>query len=88
MSPDVVICRPNDALPDVERLMRSHQIRRIPVVDSGQHLVGILSLADIARATTQQPFNNISDDLSSEGLASTLADICAQNAPRSVHLRA
>jgi CBS-domain-containing membrane protein len=29
-------------------MMREHAVRRIPVVDQGQHAVGIVSLADLA----------------------------------------
>jgi CBS domain-containing protein len=76
MSHDLVRCTPQDAISRVEALMRSKQIRRIPVVDADQHLVGILSLADIARATTDSPARRSDGDLSSDGLATTLAGIC------------
>jgi CBS domain-containing protein len=76
MSQDLVRCTPQDTILRAEALMRSKQVRRIPVVDSGQHLVGILSLADIARATTDTPVRRSDGDLSTDGLATTLAGIC------------
>jgi len=76
MSRDLVQCSPRDTVSRVETLMRAKQIRRIPVVDSNQHLVGILSLADIARATSDSSALRSDGELSSRGLATTLADIC------------
>ena len=35
------------ALPDAERLMREHAVRRLPVIDSGQ-IVGMVSIGDLA----------------------------------------
>jgi CBS domain-containing protein len=35
------------ALPDAERLMREHAVRRLPVIDSGQ-IVGMVSMGDLA----------------------------------------
>src|SRR5690606_26060899 len=49
MSRELRSCRPSDQPADVERLMREQQIRRVPVTDSDGSLVGIVSLADLAR---------------------------------------
>jgi CBS domain-containing protein len=43
----VVTVRPTDTIEDAVRLMRTHAIRRLPVVDGGQ-AVGIVSLGDLA----------------------------------------
>lgn len=83
VSPTLVCCRPHDTLGKVEASMRSNQVRRIPVVDSEQRLVGILSLADVARATANQVLHSNGDEPSSDGLATTLAGICARHAARS-----
>ncbi len=58
-----------------ERLMRSKGIRRLPVVDDAGHLVGLLSLNDIAREAARQ-MGKPSLDVSSEGVAATLAVLC------------
>jgi signal-transduction protein with cAMP-binding, CBS, and nucleotidyltransferase domain len=88
MSHGVVSCGPRDSITRAESIMRENQIRRLPVVDDGGRIVGILSLADIARATNP---SKPTSDLSSEQLAETLAGISrasaslsAREQPRSV----
>jgi CBS domain-containing protein len=48
MSEGVVWVNEDDSIEDAARIMSEHQIRRLPVVDSEQHLVGIVSLGDFA----------------------------------------
>lgn len=48
MSVNPVTCRPEDPLPDAIDRMAVHQIRRLPIVDGRQHVVGIIAQADIA----------------------------------------
>jgi len=43
-------CRPQDDVKDAERVMRAHQVRRLPVVDADGKLLGLLSISDLARA--------------------------------------
>jgi CBS domain-containing protein len=47
---DLASCRPDAPLADAVRLMRQHDVRRLPVVD-GERAVGILSLGDLALLT-------------------------------------
>ena len=47
MTPKVVSCSPDDAVEKVTELMRENQIRRVPVVNEGGALQGIVALADI-----------------------------------------
>jgi CBS-domain-containing membrane protein len=47
MSPRVISCTRGDDLETAHRLMRTHEIHRIPVADSRGRLVGILSLSDM-----------------------------------------
>jgi CBS-domain-containing membrane protein len=49
MSCGVRACRADDTVADAEALMRSAQVRRLPVVDDAGHLAGIVSIADLAR---------------------------------------
>ena len=49
MSRKLSVCSPDDPLSAVEALMREAQIRRVPVADANGVLVGLISLADIAR---------------------------------------
>ena len=48
MTPDVVSCCEDEEVETAARRMATHQIRRLPVLDREQHLVGILSLGDLA----------------------------------------
>ena len=48
MTPNPVVCHPSDALDGMVELMASHQIRRLPVVDEGGRVVGIIAQADVA----------------------------------------
>ena len=47
-SDDVVTCTAEMSTADVSALMGEHQVRRIPVVDEDDRLVGIVSLGDLA----------------------------------------
>jgi len=47
---DIVMCRPEQSLDSCERLMQTHRIRRIPIVDDEARCIGILSQADVARS--------------------------------------
>jgi CBS domain-containing protein len=42
-------CHPHEDVKDAEKLMRVHQVRRLPVVDAEGKLLGILSISDLAR---------------------------------------
>ena len=48
ISAELVTCRDGENLDNCERLMQSHQIRRIPVIDGEGHCVGIVAQADLA----------------------------------------
>lgn len=47
-------CTEDGDLVAAERLMRDHQIRRLPIVNRGGSLVGMLSLADLAQAVKRE----------------------------------
>jgi CBS domain-containing protein len=49
MSESVVSVTPEEALPDVVRLMEKRHVKRVPVIDHGR-LVGIVSRANLVRA--------------------------------------
>lgn len=50
MSPEVLYCHDDEDIVDVCQNMADIQVRRLPVVDVDKRLVGIISLADIAKA--------------------------------------
>ena len=71
MSGDVLSCAPDDDHSAAQRIMREARVRRVPVVQEGR-LRGILSLAQIARASA----TGGSTEVSEEEVGSTLASIC------------
>lgn len=75
MSTDIVHCSPNDSIADAEVLMRSHQIRRLPVLNSRAELVGILSIADITQAADLAAVSQSTLEVPPEHVIATLATI-------------
>lgn len=49
----IVTCRPEDDLQKALDAMSEHQLRRIPVVDDDNKLVGIIAQADVATRVNQ-----------------------------------
>jgi CBS domain-containing protein len=76
MSKNVISCRPEDSIWRAESIMRANQLRRLPVIGGDDELIGMLSLADIARAADGAPKLRADSDISGERLAATLARIC------------
>ncbi len=74
MSRSLYTCGPADLLEVAERLMQTIHIRRLPVVDGSGHLLGLLSLNDIARYG-QNAFGLRCDGLASDAVARTLASV-------------
>jgi CBS domain-containing protein len=54
MSPGVLYCYADEDLDDVASNMADMKVRRLPVLDDGKRLVGIVSLGDIAMADGPQ----------------------------------
>jgi len=53
MSVDIYTAKPNDRVVDVIRKMGDKQVRRIPVVNDNNYLVGMISMADVAVETRE-----------------------------------
>src|SRR5687767_14540394 len=51
MSRELYRCSPEDSLASAESIMRSKQVRRLPVTDEQGRLAGIISLADLVKHT-------------------------------------
>ena len=60
MSRGVVTAAPGTEISEAARLMRGDQVRRLPVVEGGK-LVGMLSLADMARGCYMEAAAALSD---------------------------
>ena len=54
MTTDVITCRLDDPLERVMASMSEWQIRRVPVVNEVQHVVGIIAQADLATRLQEQ----------------------------------
>lgn len=70
----VVSVRESDSVDRAEELMREHRVRRLPVLDRDGRLAGVVSLNDLARELRG---GRKHDALSADGIAKTLAAICA-----------
>jgi CBS domain-containing protein len=71
MARNVWACSLNTSLREVEDKMRTAQVRRLPVLGFDGELVGIVTLADIARSSQSSPLRVTE----LPGLARTLASI-------------
>lgn len=54
MTKEVWACNPGDPLQEAEAIMREARVRCLPVVDETDELLGLLSLADLAREAVRQ----------------------------------
>lgn len=64
MSAPVRCCHEDDSLTDVTGLMGSVQLRRVPVLDRDERLVGMLSLGDVAAKAGPQEAGGALSDIS------------------------
>ena len=67
MSDGVVCAHEDENVKDVAKRMSDEQIRRIPVLDSDDKLVGIVSLGDLARETNGEAAHEALDGVSAPG---------------------
>jgi CBS domain-containing protein len=63
-SREVVAVGPDDDLSDALQLMANHQVRRLPVVDQDNHLVGIVSQADVALEAKEKAVGEMVEEIS------------------------
>jgi CBS-domain-containing membrane protein len=73
--------RPDAAVEVAEAVMKMHRIRRLPVLDIGGNLVGMLSLADIVRCAHARPAQDEDDGLGADRIVSTLESVYRPAAP-------
>ncbi len=64
---DVITATPDTALAEAEQLMAEHKVRRLPVINPDRQLVGILSLADIAQALSEQDTGELLKEVTMPG---------------------
>jgi CBS domain-containing protein len=63
-SREVVTIRPDEDLSEALKLMASYQVRRIPVVDDDNRLVGVVAQADVAREGKEKDVGHMLEDIS------------------------
>jgi CBS domain-containing protein len=61
---DLVTLRADQDLSEALRLMAQHQVRRLPVVDDGDRLIGIVSQADVAREARERASGEMLEEIS------------------------
>jgi CBS domain-containing protein len=61
---DLVTVRPDEDLSEALKLMASNQVRRLPVVDEDNRLVGVLAQADVAMAAKEKAVGEMVEEIS------------------------
>ena len=67
MTSGIVCARTSDSVEDVASKMSEAQVRRLPVIDESEKLVGIVSLGDLSRETDGETAHQALDGVSAEG---------------------
>jgi CBS domain-containing protein len=61
---EVVTVRGDEDLSEALKLMASHQVRRLPVVDDSNRLVGVLAQADVAQEAREKTVGQVVEEIS------------------------
>jgi CBS domain-containing protein len=84
MTRQVLGCQPGDSLDQAERVMQSGRVRRLPVLSPRGDLLGVVSLADLAREAQRDGGSRVGGrDIAASEVGNTLAAICTPPMPRS-----
>lgn len=67
MTENPVTCRSDEDIRDAMQAMSRQQVRRIPVVDDGGRLSGIIAQADVARHVDERQSGEVLEDISQPG---------------------
>ena len=70
MTCNVCTCNENDDMINAETKMAQYQIRRLPVCDNNNHVIGILTLGDLAQNDRE---------LGKQEVCTTISNICDCN---------
>lgn len=73
MAKQTRVCHAGDTLADAESIMREARVRRLPVIDKGGMLVGVISLADLSQEASGPTGEK---DSGKTAVSDTLAAIC------------
>jgi CBS domain-containing protein len=88
MAHNVIACHTSDGISQAEALMRDNRIRRLPVLDQHQRLVGVISLNDLAREAQREMSAGRRVEVTEQGVAETLASLCQPRISREMTVAA
>ena len=80
MAKEVRACNPGDHLVEAQAIMQEARVRRLPVVDESERLLGVISLADLAREAERER-----GSISKAEIGKILASLCE---PREIEVEA
>jgi CBS domain-containing protein len=83
MAKTICSCRPTDSIATALKVLEQNQVHRLPVLDQDDHLVGMLSLADIAREAERE-HARATKEVTDTRVAEVLEAISAPRSPRAV----
>jgi CBS-domain-containing membrane protein len=87
MAREVRSCRSTDTLGTVLKVLEQNRLRRLPVLDQHDHLVGVVSLSDAAREAGRQHGRG-SKDVTETRVGEVLQAISAPRTPHAVAVAA
>jgi len=73
-------CAPTDDVDDALRIMRRALVRRLPIIDENEKLVGIISMDDLARHVKEA--DGAKNGLTAQKVAEALKAICSPRKPK------
>ena len=83
MATEITRCRATDPIDTALKAMEAQQLRRLPIVDAQGHLVGVLSLTDIAREAARERGRATRDEIDCR-IGEVLAAIATPRGPRDI----
>jgi len=69
----LITCRDGEDIDNCEKVMQEHQVRRVPVVDGQNHVIGIVSQADLALKGKSEHVSKTVAEISKPSRASAAA---------------
>lgn len=79
MSKEVETINPEAEATEALKIMRTKQVGRLPVVDSEEHLTGVVSLMDIARKVKDTPEKETIEHEGEENIVNTFYSLAERN---------
>jgi CBS domain-containing protein len=84
MSREVRSCAATDSIRTAVKILEQNQLHRLPIVDKNDHLVGLLSLADIAREAEREHAGATKKEVSDVEVGEVVEAISAPRSAREI----